>query len=74
MISASDYMMLKIRGYEYDGDNDCIVEYKENGQFDRCRKGFIKKTGTYTFIIVSFPKYREFLENPAVWESKSQKS
>ena len=45
MISASDYMMLKIRGYEYDGDNDCIVEYKENGQFDRCRKGFIKKTG-----------------------------
>ena len=46
MISASDYMMLKIRGYEYDGDNDCIVEYKENGQFDRCRKGFIKKKGT----------------------------
>ena len=45
MISASDYMMLKIRGYEYDGDNDCIVEYKENGQFDRCRKGNIKKQG-----------------------------
>ena len=38
--------MLKIRGYEYDGNNDCIVEYKENCQFDQCKKGFIKKTGT----------------------------
>ena len=37
MISVSDYMMLKIRGYDYDGDNDCIVERKDNGQFDRCR-------------------------------------
>ena len=37
IISVSDYMMLKIRGYDYDGNNDCIVEWKDNGQFDRCR-------------------------------------
>ena len=38
MISASDYMMLKIRGYEYDVADDCIVERKPNGQEDRCRQ------------------------------------
>ena len=29
--------MSKIRGYDYDADNACIVEYKKNGDFDRCR-------------------------------------
>ena len=38
MISASDYMMLKLRGYEYDAVDNCIIERKANGQEDRCRQ------------------------------------